>query len=366
MARYKSLLKKFDLSLLGITALIFLVGVLSLYSSSHSNNPAILAKQLIWMIFGVITLFLIVHIDLNKVVGFIYLLYGLTILSLVVVLVSGEVRFGAQRWISLGFFSFQPSEFAKLVVILTLAHYLGEDTPYFRTAFQEWKMIFVSILLVLIPLLLILKEPDLGTAMIFLPILFVMLYIAGLSIKRLFITLAMGVASLPFFWHFLKDYQKDRLLVFVNPNIDPLGAGYTMIQSKIAIGSGRLLGKGWLSGTQNQLNFLPERHTDFIFSVVGEEWGFLGSLIVILLFFMLIKRCITIASQMDDLFSRLVCCGIVTMFSFHILVNIAMTMGFMPVVGLPLLLISYGGSSLILTLASLGILISLRTHKSHF
>lgn len=366
MARYNSLLKKFDLSLLGIAALIFLVGVISLYSSSYSNNPAILARQLVWMIVGVITLFLIVHIDLNKIIGFIYLLYGLTILSLIMVLVSGEVRFGAQRWLSLGFFSFQPSEFAKIVIVLTLARYLGEDTYYFRTALQEWRMIVISILLVSIPLLLILKEPDLGTAITFLPILFVMLYIAGINVKRLLLTLGAGMASLPLFWHFLKDYQKDRLLVFINPNIDPLGAGYTMIQSKIAIGSGRLLGKGWLSGTQNQLNFLPERHTDFIFSVVGEEWGFLGSLIVIFLFFLLVKRCIIIASQMEDLFSRLICCGIVTMFSFHIFVNIAMTIGFMPVVGLPLLLVSYGGSSLVATLASLGILISLRTHKSHF
>lgn len=366
MARYNSLVKKFDLPLLGITALIFLVGVLSLYSSSYSTNPAILARQLIWMIAGIIVFFLTVNVDLNKIVGFIYLLYGLTILSLVMVLIWGEAKLGAQRWLNLGILNFQPSEFTKIVIILTLARYLGEETSYFRSAAEDWKRIFISILLVLVPLLLILKEPDLGTAIALLPILFVMLYIAGIKFRPLFLTLTMGVLSLPVFWHFLKDYQKERLLVFINPNIDPLGAGYTMIQSKIAIGSGRLLGKGWLSGTQNQLNFLPERHTDFIFSVIGEEWGFLGSAVVVFLFFLLIKRCISIVSQMEDLFSRLISCGIVTVLSFHILVNVAMTIGLMPVVGLPLPLVSYGGSSLVATLISLGILINLRTHKSFF
>ena len=359
--KHNTLLQKLDFPLLGIATLIFLVGILSLYSSSYNTNPAVLARQLVWMIVGALTLLLVVNINLNKIIGFIYSFYGLTILFLIMVLILGEARLGARRWLSLGPLNFQPSEFAKIAVILTLARYLGEGVPYHRTAYEEWKRIFISILLVLVPFLLILKGPDLGTAIVLLPILFVMLYIGGIGIRSLSLTLGIGVVFSPIFWHFLKDYQKERLLVFINPNIDPLGAGYTIIQSKIAIGSGRLLGKGWLSGTQNQLNFLPERHTDFIFSVVGEEWGFFGSVIVVFLYFFLIKRCIAIASQMGDLFSRLVCWGVIAMLSFHILVNIAMTMGLMPVVGLPLSLMSYGGSSLVATLASLGILMNLRT-----
>lgn len=361
MFKYNSLIRKIDLPLLGITMLIFLVGFLFLYSSCYHSHPALLPRQLVWMVMGMITLFLIANVSLNKVTDLIYAFYGLTILLLIAVLISGETKLGSQRWLNLGPLNFQPSEFAKIAVILALARYLREGIFYERTPGEEWKRIFISILLVLVPLLLILKEPDLGTAITLLPVLFVMLYIAGVNIKYLFLTLGVGLISSPLFWHLLRDYQKERLLVFINPNIDPLGTGYTMIQSKIAIGSGRLLGKGWLSGTQNQLNFLPERHTDFIFSVVGEEWGFWGSAIVIFLYFLLIKRCLAIAFQMEDLFGRLICCGIVVMLSFHIVINIAMTIGLMPVVGLPLPLISYGGSSMVATLASLGILMNLRT-----
>jgi rod shape determining protein RodA len=361
IVRHNNLLQKVDLPLLGIAMLIFLVGLLSLYSSSYSTNPTLLMRQLIWGAIGIIALFMVVNIKFNKIIGFIYLLYSLTILVLIAVLILGEAKLGAQRWLNLGPLNFQPSEFAKIVVILTLARYLGEKASYYYLTSEEWKRLFVSISLVLVPLLLILKEPDLGTAISLLPILFVMLYIARINVKYLFLTLGIGVISSPIFWHFLKDYQKERLLVFINPNIDPLGVGYTMIQSKIAIGSGRLLGKGWLSGTQNQLNFLPERHTDFIFSVIGEEWGFLGSVIVVFLYFFLIRRCLNIASQMEDLFSRLVCYGIVIMLSFQIIVNIAMTIGLMPVVGLPLPLMSYGGSSIVVTFIALGILMNLRT-----
>ena len=175
-----------------------------------------------------------------------------------------------------------------------------------------------------------------------------------------------GVAAMPFFWHFLRDYQRQRLLVFINPNVDPLGAGYNIIQSKVAIGSGGLIGKGWLNGTQNQLNFLPERHTDFIFSVIGEEWGFLGIVAVILLYFLIIKRALTIASSTSDMYGRLVASGIAVMFSFQVIINMGMTVGVMPVVGIPLPLISYGGSSLLATLVAIGLLVNVGMRRSTF
>ncbi|MEK6733202.1 MAG: FtsW/RodA/SpoVE family cell cycle protein, partial [Candidatus Omnitrophota bacterium] len=202
-----------------------------------------------------------------------------------------------------------------------------------------------------------------GTALMLVPVFFVLLYIWGAKIKHLFFIIGTGLALSPLGWFLLKDYQKERLAVFINPDIDPLGAGYTVIQSKIAIGSGGVFGKGWMSGTQNQLNFLTERHTDFIFSVAGEEWGFAGGVILLVLYYILVKRAFEIAKKTDDPCGVLVACGMATMIGIQVLVNISMTMGFMPVVGLPLPLVSYGGSSLLVTMAALGILESIALHR---
>jgi rod shape determining protein RodA len=206
--------------------------------------------------------------------------------------------------------------------------------------------------------LLIFLQPDLGTALVLIPILFSILFVCGERVKYLFITMCAGILSLPFLWHFLKGYQKDRLMVFINPNIDPLGAGYTIIQSKIAIGSGGLLGKGWLGGTQSHLKFLPERHTDFIFSVIGEEWGFVGAVALIALYALIIKRGLNIISNIDDIYGKAIATGVVTLITFQVLVNISMAVGLMPVVGLPLPAISYGGSSTVATLVAMGFLLS--------
>jgi len=189
----------------------------------------------------------------------------------------------------------------------------------------------------------------------------------GIRLKHLVSIMLTGLVSLPIFWHYaLRDYQKQRLLVFLNPNADPLGAGYTIIQSKIAIGSGWVFGKGWLAGTQNQLNFLPERHSDFIFSIIGEEWGFLGSAILVLLYFILIKHALSIYSRTNDSYGQLMVSGIVGMLAFQIVVNIAMTLGLMPVVGIPLPLMSYGGSSLIITMSSIALLINIGMRRTVF
>jgi rod shape determining protein RodA len=216
----------------------------------------------------------------------------------------------------------------------------------------------VPFFLTAIPTVLILKQPDLGTALVLFPILISMLFIYGIRIKYIAGFLLAGLVSLPVLWNMLRPYQKQRLLVFIKPDMDPLGAGYTIIQSKIAVGSGRLLGKGWLSGTQNYLNFLPERHTDFIFSVVGEEWGFIGSAVLLTLYFLLISRMLRILDATENVYGRILVAGIATMLFIQVIVNIGMTIGIFPVVGITLPLISYGGSSLLTTFVGIAIVLS--------
>jgi rod shape determining protein RodA len=213
---------------------------------------------------------------------------------------------------------------------------------------------------------LVLLQPDLGTALLMLPVFFAILLMGGARIKHIVWMMAIGLAGLPLFWHLLRDYQKQRLLVFLNPNIDPLGAGYTIIQSKIAVGSGGLFGKGWLAGTQNKLNFLPERHTDFIFSVIGEEWGFLGAAILVFLYFTIVRKAFTITDLTSDRFGKLIASAIGVLLGFQVVINIGMTIGMMPVVGIPLPLVSYGGSSLLATLVAIGLLLNVYMRRSTF
>jgi len=317
---------------------------------------------MIWMAAALLFLFAILLIDYRRFIDWAYVLYGLNIILLVMVLVIGHTKLGAQRWFGIGGLSLQPSEFAKITSILALSSYLGYKAR-FSYRIQD---LMVSIIIVLPAVILIFVQPDLGTAATLIPILLAMIYIRGIKVKHLMILIGTTLFSMPFFWYMLKDYQRERLLVFVNPNVDPLGAGYTVIQSKIAIGSGMFFGKGWLSGTQNQLNFLPERHTDFIFSVIGEQWGFFGSSILIALFIILIYRGLKIAHETTDSYGKLLAIGIVSLLAFQIIVNIGMTIGLMPVVGLPLPLLSYGGSSLLTTVVSIGILLNIGMRKPRF
>ena len=311
---------------------------------------------------GVFLAVLILLVDYQKIIDLAPFIYFVSLVLLLLVFFVGSERLGAQRWLSLGPLSFQPSEFIKLSYILMLGWYLGHK----KDSIEGISNIIVPMLLLGPAFVLILIQPDLGTSLILFPIFFAMVYVAGVNLKYILAVFGVGILSSPFFWQFLKDYQKNRLLVFLNPNLDPLGAGYTIIQSKIAIGSGYLIGKGWLSGTQNQLNFLPERHTDFIFSVVGEEWGFIGSLVVVLLFFVIIYRGLKIINETPDFYGRLIASGIVALLSFQIVVNIGMTLGLLPVVGLTLPFISYGGTSIISSMIAVGILLSISMRRPLF
>lgn len=366
MKSYLKLKDEFDYGLILIVLIILIMGFFFLYSASyqkyilaHINLPL---RQLQWTVLGAVLAIIFFKIGYQRLIDFGYHLFILNILLLVLVLIIGDVRYGARRWLEFGSFAFQPSEFAKITFVLALAKYLGDV----KENIVKPRALVVPLIMAAVPISLIFKEPDLGTALIFIPILFVMLLIGGARIKHILQLLAMGLVCVPFIWLFLKDYQKARLLVFLNPNLDPLGAGYTIIQSKIAIGSGGLFGKGWLSGTQNQLNFLPERHTDFIFSVVGEEWGFIGCAFLLWLYYKFLNRGILIADTTSDIYGKSLAYGIVTIFAVHIIVNIGMVCGLMPVVGLPLPFLTYGGSFLISSLVSVGILENIKFKRKVF
>jgi rod shape determining protein RodA len=357
-----------------ITVVIFIIlffGLLCLYSSCHQKGifvkKDIFFKQLLWVGVGWCVLFLASRHDYRRLRPWIAPLFMISLLCLGYVLFAGRSIMGAQRWISLGEFSFQPSELGKFALILALAAYYsmktGHDLEARPRALGAGRAVFFPLLMTMVPTAMVLLQPDLGTAIVYCFIFFSIAFLAEVRGRYLLGLAVAGTAFMPVFWHFLKDYQKSRLMVFMNPNMDPLGAGYTIIQSKIAIGSGRLFGKGWMSGTQSQLNFLAERHTDFIFSVWGEEWGFLGSLILVILYAVLIVAILRVAELADDMFGRLLAVGVAALVFFHAFINIAMNIGMCPVVGLPLTFMSYGGSSLVINMAAIGIVLNIARQK---
>lgn len=358
--------KNFDPFLIILPLIIVLAGILFLYSASRgiyeSNGANFAQRQAVWLSAGIIMLVIIANMDFRRILDCSYLYYGLISLILLLLLLAGGARMGARRWFSIGWITFQPSEFAKIILIMALAFYLGNN----RYAIRTMKGLIMPLVLAGLLFLLTIKEPDLGSALILLAILLIMLLTSEVPIKYMAGLIIAGAASSPFLWNFLKEYQKKRLLVFINPNMDPLGAGYTIIQSKIAIGSGGLFGRGFLGGTQNQLNFLPESHTDFIFAVIGEEWGFAGALLIVFLFAFLISRILSVAERTNDFYGKLIVMGVAGMISFQVIVNMAMTVGLMPVVGIPLPFISYGGSSLIMNFIAVALVINIDRHRTLF
>lgn len=348
-----------DKVLLLAAVAISCMGILFVHSatwgqaSSYGLISGMALRQFFWVVAGFAGMFIMANIDYRKIVNYAYPAYFLSLAALVFLLIFGGERYGARRWLSLGPVSIQPSEFLKITVILSLAYFLGERREK-RGSFGNFAG---SVLIVAPGALLIFLQPDLGTALVLVPILFACLFIAGEKLRYMAVSIAAAFLSLPVFWGILKDYQKTRLLVFINPDLDPLGAGYTIIQSKIAIGSGGLIGKGWLNGTQNYLRFLPERHTDFIFSVIGEELGLIGALFVVTTFSVIVWRGLKIIASTKDVTARVLSAGVITLIAFQVFVNVSMTMGFMPVVGLPLPAISYGGSNTVATLVGIGFLL---------
>jgi rod shape determining protein RodA len=360
--------------ILVIALLICSLGVLSIYSSTYQKEgllwQTIFQRQILWIIFGLLFFSIISNMSYRRFWDWTYFLYIAALFFLFLVFVLGTTRLGAQRWLRLGWFNFQPSELAKLAMAVFLARYFSrkssEDIDLSCSKYGIFSALIWPFFFTAIPLSLIIEQPDLGSGVILMLLFISMLYLTRVRLRYILALLAGIILPLPFMWHFLRDYQKDRLLVFLNPNIDPLGAGYTVIQSKIAIGSGAFSGKGWLSGTQSQLHFLPESHTDFIFATFCEEWGFLGGAALLFLYFLLIRQGFLIAQRTQDSFGKLLAFGITLMLSIQVAVNVAMNLGLAPVVGIPLPLMSYGGSSILITFIALGILANIDKTRAVF
>lgn len=352
-------LKKLHLDpmLLSLLFLVLIAGVFILYSAG-GQSLTVLSKQLFRYALAFSVLFIFAQIPPHRYYQWVPLVFIFGLGMLVAVDIIGHIGKGAQRWLNLGFFRFQPSELMKLAVPMMIAWYL-HDRPLPPT----FKSVIICTLIFAIPMLLTAKQPDLGTAIVIGASGAFVLLLGGLSIQLITVISALILGSMPILWHFMHNYQRDRVLTFLNPERDPLGTGYHIIQSKIAIGSGGIFGKGWLNGTQSHLQFLPEHATDFIFAVTGEEFGFFGSIVLIFLLLGLVARGLYISLQAQDTFSRLLAGSISLTFFMSFFVNIGMVSGILPVVGLPLPLISYGGTSMVTIMAGLGIIMSIHTHR---
>jgi len=350
------LFKNYDWLLIGSTLFICAIGLAVLYSTTYEFNvESDAVSQTVFMGLGVIAMFVMSRIDYRFFKSYSGVLYIVVILLLLSVRIFGFTALGAQRWIDLGFFQFQPSLLSQLLMAIILAKYFSENYE----DMHKLKTIFKSAIYVGIPTFLVAIQPDLGTAFVFLFTWGVMLLIS--NAKRIYILVLgiLGIASLPIIWTFLKDYQRQRVLTFMNPTADPMGTGWNVNQAMIAIGSGQLWGRGLGRGTQSQLDFIPEKHTDFIFASLAEELGFIGVIVTIALFGLFFFRGIKIAVLARDFFGTYLAVGILSILFVHVFVNIGMNMGLMPVTGIPLPFISAGGTPILVDMAAVGILLSI-------
>lgn len=327
--------------------LLLSIGILVIYSSSSE----LAVQQLIFAAVGMVIFLLISGLELSSVKSLIKPLYIIILIALIASLILGFETRGTLRWIPLGIFNIQPSEFAKPVLILFLANFWSNCQP-------SWSNILKSLLWTGPYILLIFKQPDLGSALTLTAIWLGMLFAAGISIKKVIILTLIIISFIPISWLFLYDYQKERIVSFLAPEADPLGKGYNLIQSKVAVGSGEIFGRGLGRGTQSRLQFLPEFRTDFIFASIAEEMGFIGSILILLLYLFLLSYSLRTAYQVSNQFSRLIILGVISMVLFQVFVNIGMNVGLLPITGITLPLISYGGSSVVATLLSLGLVVS--------
>lgn len=349
-----------DFPLLGLLLALIGFGLLILYSASNANTGMI-ARQSLRLIIAALIMLVFSFIPPHKYKIWTPWIYCTGLALLIAVMLMGKIGKGAQRWLELGLFRFQPSEIMKLAVPMMIAWFFDRQ----RRA-CDFKSIMIAALIIFVPALLVAKQPDLGTAIMISAAGLCVIFLAGIRLKILFLILVVLGSSIPVVWHLMHDYQKQRIYTLLSPEQDPLGSGYHIIQSKIAIGSGGLMGKGWLEGSQSHLNFLPEHATDFIFAVSGEEFGFAGGFALILLILLISLKSLAIASEAQTTFTRLLAASLAASFFFSGFVNIGMVMGILPVVGIPLPLVSYGGTAMVTFLASFGILMSISSHRILF
>ncbi len=352
-----------DYGLLGVVLVLSALGLVVLWSASHGPDGSVAGyavRQARWMALGWLALGLVVAVDYRHLDAYAVPLFSALVLLLVLVLVTGRASMGAQRWLAVGPLRIQPSEFMKIGMGVMIAHVLAREPsppPY------GLRQLWVPAALTTLPVGLILLQPDLGTAVLVVGVSAAIVLFQGVRRRVLAGVTVTAAAAAPVLWSVLHDYQRRRILTFLDPERDPLGAGYHIIQSKIAVGSGQILGKGFLKGTQAHLQFLPERHTDFIFSVLAEEWGLAGSLLVLALFALLVLWGLDIAAKARDPFGRLLAVAVTSILFYHVVVNVGMVLGLFPVVGVPLPLFSYGGSSVLTTYLVVGLLLNIRSRR---
>jgi rod shape determining protein RodA len=331
-----------------------------LYSAGGGNMEPWAARQLARFALGIAGMFIVAIVDIRIWLRYAYVIYAVALVLLTAVDIIGHIGMGAQRWIRFGPLQVQPSELMKMALVLALARY------FHRMNIEDIGrpvLLIVPILLVLTPVALVLKQPDLGTAIMLLVGGATIFFLAGVRIWKFVVVLILGLASIPIGWNFMHEYQRQRILTFIEPETDPLGSGYHILQSQIAFGSGSVFGKGYLQGTQSHLNFLPERHTDFIFTMLAEEFGLVGGLLVLLLFGMLMIYGLAVSVRCRNHFGRMLAMGMTATILLYVFINTAMVMGLIPVVGVPLPLISYGGTAMLTVLAGCGFLMNVYINR---
>jgi rod shape determining protein RodA len=365
----RRLLKNFDWSILFVAVALSFIGIMTIYSATRpvldAEQQSYYLRQFYWLGLSLIGFVVVVSIDYRWYVKFAYVLFVLGIVLLIAVLLVGKKGMGAQRWIPLGFMSFQPSEFFKLFFVFALSRYLSGNDHIATLDLKELtKMILIFFV---VPSVLILKQPHLGTVIILFLVFAFMVMVAGTRKKIIVVVVIIGIISLPFIgnilWGGLKGYQKQRIIAFINPYADQYGVGYHIHQSKVSIGSGGFRGKGYLKGTQGPLRFLPERHTDFVFSVFAEEWGMSGSFVLFILYFYLIMKGFDTVRKARDPTGRYLALGVTFVFSLYFFINVGMALGMVPVVGVPMPFMSYGGTALLSNFLFIGILVNVRMRR---
>lgn len=337
------------------------IGIVMLYSAANGNWSPWAINQLIRFGMGFAVMIVLALTDIKLLLRYAYVFYFITLILLVVVEVAGHTGMGATRWINLGFIKLQPSEFMKIAMVLVLARYFHTSS---LQSIESVRGIILPLLMAIFPAFLIVLQPDLGTALMLIFTTAAMFFVVGVQIWKFVVVFIGGLITIPFAWHFLHDYQQNRVLTFLNPERDPLGAGYHIIQSKIALGSGGVFGKGFLKGSQSHLNFLPEKHTDFIFTMLSEEFGLVGAVLVVILNILILAYSYSFALKSTSYFGKLLAIGLATNYFMYVFINIAMVLGLLPVVGIPLPLISYGGTVMLSIMASFGIILCVHINRN--
>lgn len=337
------------------------IGIVMLYSAANGNWSPWAINQLIRFGMGFAVMIVLALTDIKLLLRYAYIFYFITLILLVVVEVAGHTGMGATRWINLGFIKLQPSEFMKIAMVLVLARYFHTSS---LQSIESVRGIIPPLLMAIFPAFLIVLQPDLGTALMLIFTTAAMFFAVGVQIWKFVVVFIGGLVTIPFAWHFLHDYQQNRVLTFLNPERDPLGAGYHIIQSKIALGSGGVLGKGFLKGSQSHLNFLPEKHTDFVFTMLSEEFGLVGAVLVVILNILILAYSYSFALKSTSYFGKLLAIGLATNYFMYVFINIAMVLGLLPVVGIPLPLISYGGTVMLSIMASFGIILCVHINRN--